>query len=226
MTFLKKNGKFFKIFVHEIAGFIEIDVTEKEYFKGIEKSKKSDEALMGILQDLTPLMLKMGIFIVVLMLLTNSPVNARESKNEPSRIIGTRLYGEELDIEIKKTLFQKIKDLTYRISSKMYNQISRNKIKSAAILIGATTLITTGVIFRKEIYWNCEDLLFGPTMLNPLGFDWYDTDYNYLGNTQMFREHVDYLTKRSRWDFEKENLKMYIKLLILLEENQELAKYF
>ena len=108
----------------------------------------------------------------------------------------------------------------------MYNHISRNKIKSAAIVLGATTLLTTGVIFRKEIYWSCEDLLFGPTMLNPQGFDWYDPDYNYLGNTNVFREHVKYLKKHSRWDFEKENLKMFIKLLTLLEENQELAKYF
>jgi len=226
MTYVQKNGKFVKIFVHDVAGWIEIEVSEKEYFKGIEKDKKKDEALIGILQDFTPFILKISIFIVVLMLLTNSPVNARESKNEPSRIIGDRLYGEELDIEIKKTLFQEIKDLTYRISSKMYNQISRNKIKSAAIVLGATTLVTTGVIFRKEIYWNCEDFLFGPTMLSPKGFDWYDPNYNYLGNTNVFREHVNYLTKRSRWDFEKENLKMFIKLLTLLEENQELEKYF
>jgi len=217
-----QNGSYWQENYNEHFGYSLTKITRKRFLTILKQNKQQETILINLFQDLLPRVLQFSLFIGFVVLFSPKAVLAKEY----SSIDAIPELPQSIPIQKKQSLFEEIKRLSYKISTSLVNKITANKLKSAALILGATTVLTTGLVYRQELYWLAEDFVLGTIPENPLGWDPKNRTFDYFTPTsrKFFNDHIQVYAPRAHWSYQRENLEFYVELLKIIDENLDRHK--
>ena len=217
-----EKGCYWQVNENEHSGLNLEQISRKRFLIILKQNKEDESNLINLLQDLIPRVLQFSLFIGFVLLFSPQSVSAKEY----SSIDPIPELPQSIPIQKKQTLFEEIKRLSYKISRNLVNQITANRVKSALLILGATTALTTGVLYRKELYWLAEDFVLGTIPDYPVGWTPKDRtlDYFTTSSRKLFNDHIQVYAPRAHWSYQRENLEFYVELLKIIDENLDRHK--
>lgn len=217
-----ENGHYWKKNYNDHSGYSIDKISRERFLTVLKENKEQETILINVFQNLLPRVLQFSLFIGFVVLFSPKSISAKEYNS----IDTIPELPQSIPIQKKQILFEEIKRLSYKISRSLITKITANRIKSAVLILGATTALTTGLVYRKELYWLAEDFVLGTIPENPLGWNPKDRSFDYFttSSRKLFSDHIQIYAPRAHWSYQRENLEFYVELLKMIDENLDRHK--